>query len=223
MKNVLLMSYDFDAEWAMPYLKEILKPQMKVSIITMSHGAEIPDEATWERLYGSGGEISEIFARAFGAYGIPREQISYVSWFHHSPEDALKLVGEAQVIFMTGGLPDLLIERMEFMGLVDWIQDYDGIVMGCSAGAMVQMTEYHITPDDDYDSYGYYPGLGLLDGFELEVHYCASPVQLESIALYQTQRHKPVYAITNDGGMLIDDGSNITLMGDLTLFPEDFL
>lgn len=61
------------------------------------------------------------------------------------------------------------------------------------------MTEYHITPDEDYDSYSYHPGLGLLEGFEPEVHYAASAVQQESIARYLRERGKPVYAMTNQG------------------------
>ena len=92
--------------------------------------------------------------------------------------------------------------------------------MGCSAGAMMQMTEYHITPDEDYDAYGYYPGLGLLEGFEPEVHYAASEVQTESIRRYLRERGKPVYAMTNQGGLVVQNGI-ITTMGQVTRFQQE--
>ena len=100
------------------------------------------------------------------------------------------------------------------------IQRFPGIVMGCSAGAMMQMTEYHITPDEDYDTYGYYSGLGLLEGFEPEVHYAASEVQTESIRRYLRERGKPVYAMTNQGGLVVQNGI-ITTMGQVTRFQQE--
>ena len=82
------------------------------------------------------------------------------------------------------------------------------------------MTEYHITPDEDYDTYGYYPGLGLLEGFEPEVHYAASEVQKESIRRYLRERGKPIYAMTNQGGLVVRDGE-ITPMGKVHRFPQE--
>ena len=110
--------------------------------------------------------------------------------------------------------------RLEEWGLVEPIRQFPGIVMGCSAGAMMQMTEYHITPDEDYDTYGYYPGLGLLEGFEPEVHYAASEVQKESIDRYLRERGKPVYAMTNQGGLVVRNGE-ITPMGEVYRFPRE--
>ena len=120
----------------------------------------------------------------------------------------------------TGGLPDVFYDRLTEWGLAEPIQAFPGIVMGCSAGAMVQMTEYHITPDEDYDSYSYHPGLGLLEGFEPEVHYAASTVQKESIARYLRERGKPVYAMTNQGGLVVEDGSIIP-MGEVTRLTQE--
>ena len=214
MTNILLNIYEFQAEWAKPVLGEILKPEHRVTILTMSHGTEIPDKKTWEHLYLPGQEIYNVLTGAYGAYGIPEENIQFVSWYHDTPETAPMKIGEADVLFLTGGLPDVFETRLEEWGLVEPIQQFTGIVMGCSAGARLQMTEYHITPDEDYDSYGYYPGLGLLNGFEPEVHYAASEVQKESIQRYLRERGKPVYAMTNQGGLLVQDGV-ITPMGEV--------
>lgn len=211
MTNILLNIYEFQAPWAKPVLGKILKPEYRVTILTMSHGDEIPDKKTWEHLYLPGQEIYHVLAGAYGAYGIPEENIQFVSWYHDTPETALMKIGEADVLFLTGGLPDVFYTRLEEWGLVEPIQQFPGIVMGCSAGAMMQMTEYHITPDEDYDAYGYYPGLGLLEGFEPEVHYAGSAVQKESIQRYLQERGKPVYAMTNQGGLVVQDGKIIPM------------
>ena len=222
MVNILLNTYEFQAPWAMEQLKDLLKPERRVCILTMSHGDEIPNGDAWKRLYRPGGEIYRVLTGAYGAYGIPEENIQFVSWYHDAAETALEKIGEADVLFLTGGLPDVFYDRLNQWGLVEPIQAFPGIVMGCSAGAMMQMAEYHTTPDEDYNAYGYYPGLGLLEGFEPEVHYAASQVQRESIARYLRERGKPVYTMTNQGGLLVRDGE-ITPIGEVTRFVSDDL
>lgn len=220
LKNVLLNIYEFQAPWAYETLKEVLRPDMRVCILTMTHGDEIPDRETWEKWYRPGGHVYGVLTGAFGAYGIPEESIRFVGLYHDDHNSAADKINHSDVIFVTGGLPDRFFDRMVELDLVETVQRFRGLIMGCSAGAMVQMGEYHITPDEDYDAYGYYPGLGLLDGFEPEVHFAASPVQMESIRRYRKERGKPVYAMTNNGGLLVDGGKIIT-MGDVTVFSGE--
>lgn len=220
MKNVLLNIYEFDGDWAYETLKHVLLPGMKVAVLTMSHGDEIPDTAVWENLYLPGGKIHGILTHTFAAYGIPAENVTFLSWYHHDVAYARKVLEKSDALFMTGGLPDRFCDRIRQWDIEKDIRSFPGVIIGVSAGAMMQMKEYHITPDEDYDSFGYYEGLGLLDGFEPEVHFCNSEVQRESIARYLSERKKPVYAMTNQGGLLVEDG-RITMLGDVTLYPEE--
>jgi peptidase E len=215
MTNILLNIYGFQADWAYDTLKTVLTPDLQVCVLTMSHGEEIPDGKTWENLYLPGKPIYQDLTAAFGAYGVRESQISWVSWYHDSPESAQEKVKNAQAVFLTGGLPDKFYERLCAWGLADLLREFPGVVMGASAGAMVQFREYHITPDEDYDSYGYYQGLGLLDGFELEVHFADTEVQRESAARYLRERQKPLWYVCNDGGLLVQNGA-ITPMGRAT-------
>lgn len=217
MKNILLNVYEFHEPWAKNTLKKVLKKGMKVTVLSMSHGTDIPDGEAWLKVYSEGCPVYEILKKAFGSYGIT--DITYVSWYHDDSDSALEKVKSADILFMTGGLPHLLFDRLQKWMLVASIKRFPGIVMGASAGAMVRMKEYHVTPDEDYDRYGYYKGLGLLDGFEPEVHFAATEVQMKSIARYQKERKKLVFAMANDGGLLID-GSQVSVFGNVDIFPE---
>lgn len=218
MKNILLNVYEFHQPWAKNTLKKVLKKGMKATILTMSHGDDIPDGDAWMKLYGEGCPIYLTLQKAFSAYGIT--ELSFVSWYHDDAASAREKVRSADVLFLTGGLPHLLSQRMKAWDLVSEIKRFSGVVMGASAGAMVQMKEYHVTPDEDYDHYCYYKGLGLLDGFEPEVHFAGTDVQMKSIARYQKERKKLVFAMANDGGLLID-GSQVSVFGNVDIFPED--
>ena len=49
--------------------------------------------------------------------------------------------------------------------------EHDGVMMGYSAGAVIQLAEYHLSPDDVYPEFEYYEGLPCLNDFYMEVHY----------------------------------------------------
>ncbi|EPZ54469.1 peptidase S51 family protein [[Clostridium] sordellii ATCC 9714] len=64
-----------------------------------------------------------------------------------------------------------MMDRLKEFKIIEDIENYKGIVMGSSAGAMVQVAQYHITPDKDYDTFSYNEGLNMITDFDIEVHY----------------------------------------------------
>ena len=92
--------------------------------------------------------------------------------------------------------------------------------MGYSAGALIQLGEYHLSPDKDYPEFGYYEGLGYLDGFYAEVHYGGTEIQHQSIRRVLMERNKPVYGLTDDSAIIVSDG-RIEPVGPVQIFlPE---
>ena len=57
-------------------------------------------------------------------------------------------------------MPEKAVARMQQLGITQAVRNFDGVVMGASAGAMLQLGRYHVTPDEDYDSYGVYKRFG---------------------------------------------------------------
>ena len=111
-----------------------------------------------------------------------------------------------------------MYERLIEFDLINDIMTHDGIVIGYSAGAMIQLFEYHITPDLDYPVFTYNKGLGLINDFGIEVHYTHTEIQKASIERFIVEKLKPVYAI-GDNGALIIVGNSIQMLGDVTYFP----
>ena len=95
-----------------------------------------------------------------------------------------------------------MAEHAKQFELIPLIQKSSALIIGASAGAMIQFDHYHITPDDDYPEYHYQKGLGLVSGFEIEVHYCHSPVQDMGIQRVIEEKGLPTYTVANDGGIL---------------------
>jgi hypothetical protein len=105
-----------------------------------------------------------------------------------------------------------MMDRISDFELTDVLKRFDGVVIGYSAGAVIQLGEYHLYPDADYRDYGYYTGLGYVDNLYLEVHYEFKPEQDESIKRCLAERDLPIYVThTRQGGLIVDNGKIIPL------------
>ena len=98
--------------------------------------------------------------------------------------------------------------------------EHNGIVMGYSAGALIQLSEYHLSPDHDYPVFAYYNGLPYLGGFCLEVHYEGRDVQKEAIERVIKERGMPVYATSLMKGAIVVDNGKIQALGDVFVFGD---
>ncbi len=203
--NVLLSSYDFHEKWAQGAMKPLLNEKMKVVVIPFSFDKkEVKTIEDYDFHYGSHGKHVPYILRPFYYYGI--KDIDFVDYFRDDLITAQKKVLAADIIFLTGGLPDQYLERLQEFKLDSIIKASNALIIGASAGAMIQFDNYHITPDDDYFEYQYQNGLGLVGGFEIEVHYCHSQIQDAGIARVIEEKGLPIYTIANDGGLFVDKG-----------------
>jgi len=220
MVNILLEGFEVDAPWLRPELRKYILPGMKVAIVALSfRDSQASDSDSWNSLYArEGGRYYAGMVNALCAYGIREDDISFVNYFADSREAAIAKVEAADVLYFPGGLPDRMMERIEEMGLYEAIMAHDGVVLGFSAGAVIQMAEYHLSPDDDYPEFAYYKGFPWLKGFFLEVHYEANDVQEACIARVLREKKCPVYATEFMKGAMIFDDGKLTLVGDVKKF-----
>lgn len=217
--NILLNQYNFDEPWAKPALENIIKPDSKVLIVPFSFKDDLMQgNCDWIKHYGniSGKWYPEI-VRPFLQYGLKEEDLTWLDYYLDTAETAKKKIWKSDIIFFTGGLPDKTMDRLAEAGLVQAIQQFTGVIIGCGAGASIQFQEYHITPDEDYDEYAYRHGFNFIRDFEIEPHYAGTPVQEEAIKRYKRERGKTLYAISDQGGIIFDDGK-LTFFGDVKTF-----
>lgn len=220
MVNVLLESYDLTAPYLFDALRPYIKPSHRVAIVAFSF---LPEQASnlqeWLGLYGKEkGMFYNWLVEPFAAFGVPEENITFVNYFADTKETAALKVKQADILYFTGGLPDAMMDRLAEFELLDILAKFDGVALGCSAGAMIQLEEYHITPDQDYPSFGYYKGLPWLNGFFVEVHYEETQLQRDCIERVLRECGKPVYATHHDKGALIIENGLITRLGKTEQF-----
>lgn len=100
-----------------------------------------------------------------------------------------------------------MMDRIQEFSLYDALKNHDGIIMGYSAGAVIQLAEYHLSPDEDYKAFSYYKGIPYLSDFYLEVHYQNTEIQNDTIQRVVQERGKKVYATSpRKGAIIVHDG-----------------
>lgn len=218
--HIMMNTSMIDEAWCRPVLKKYLHKDDVVCVLAFSFFDDTKNIDDWNRQYKPGQGIwYKSNTDVFFPYGLKREQIVWVNYFQDDKIDMENKIMNSSVVLLTGGAPNLMMKRIKEYKLTALLKYYQGVMMGYSAGAMVQLDQYHITPDDDYPSFVYEQGLGCVRGFAIEPHYHKTRVQLESIERVKTEKKKDVYALYENGGMIID-GERIELFGNVDVFEK---
>ena len=121
-------------------------------------------------------------------------------------EDEMKqLISDSDIIFITGGDPILLIDEIEKLDLSNSLKDFDRILVGYSAGAMILSNKIVIPRGMDKryeESQIIEKGLGFL-GDSIIPHY--SNIFEEEI--YQLSKSGKIYGIENTSAIIITKNS----------------
>ena len=129
----------------------------------------------------------------------------------------------ADVILLSGGAMESLEILLKQFNLWNIIKISDKNVIGISAGALIQLEKYDITPyiDDDYNYYDTCKGLGLVKDLRLIVHYNNERKEHQEILQYltdlvidemcETNKDIMVVALSDNEGIIIDNDKNYEL------------
>ena len=219
MINILLSNYDIDKDWLITETSKYINKHTKVVVIPFSFSNdEIKDLADWDRLYN---KINGVYyfdiINQFLSLGVDKENILLLNYFTEEVKTMKKIIEQSDAVFFTGGSAELSMERIIEKDLLPEIKKCN-IIIGSSAGAMIQLKEYFGSPDDEYPEFKYFEGLGLInDNFSIEVHYCSTKSQDESIEKVLKKGAKTVYGISNNGALVYKD-NQVMVFGDVTIF-----
>ncbi|MDR0223261.1 MAG: Type 1 glutamine amidotransferase-like domain-containing protein [Oscillospiraceae bacterium] len=219
MTNILLSRYDISKRWCFKDFKKYLKKGDRVAVVAFSfRDGEISSREDWDKFYGEDGIFSKAIEKSFKHYGIHPEDVEYIDYFRDNPASAKRKIQKADIIYLPGGAPEKIMSRVIEFDLYDVIENHDGVVIGFGAGAQVQLANYHIT-GDDRGNLCYSLGFRFAEGFYVEVDYARDETQNHCIRRVVTERGLPVFAIGEEGAVIVDDGI-MSVIGDVSCFRK---
>lgn len=215
--HILLSDSEIDKNWAFSSLKRVIKSDDRVCICALSFFDDTKTERDWNVQFKEGqGFLFRLNNDIFYKYGLKKEQITWINYFKDSKEEMLNKLQNSSVVYFPGGAPELLMKRIKECKLKRILKNYQGTMIGVSAGAMVQLDDYHITPDDEYPTFQYLKGLGCMNSFDIEVHYQANNHQRKYIQKVLEEKKKPIYALYETGGLIVKE--SVSMFGKVEVF-----
>jgi dipeptidase E len=138
--------------------------------------------------------------------------ISFVN-YSDSIEIITKKMADSNLIYLTGGVASVLVERLKNLGVDRLLSGYDGVIIGRSAGALALCQKCVITCRSNSEA-KIINGLGLAN-LTLKVHYKpgTDPV------LEQLSKLEKIYAVPM-GSALVYENGNWSSIGDVYLFEN---
>jgi dipeptidase E len=140
------------------------------------------------------------------------DSINFVD-FSDSNEVIAKKMSDSNLIYLTGGLPTILLERLKKMCVDHLLHDYCGVIVGRSAGALALCRKCVITCRSSLKS-KIITGLGMVD-ITLKVHYEPE----KDAALKELSKKETIYALPEGSAIIYSNGA-CSFIGNVYLFQE---
>ena len=128
-------------------------------------------------------------------------------------EEITRKVECSDLLYLTGGLRTVLIERLKTRSVDHLLRVYDKVIVGRSAGALALCKRCVLT-DKREAAVKVVEGLGLVD-FGIKVHYKPS----KDGELKRLSKKEKIYGIPERSALVYDNG-RLSFMGDVYVFQN---
>ena len=126
-------------------------------------------------------------------------------------EAGKEILSNSDVIYLLGGNPITQIEYLKKNDYDEIIKNFEGIILGTSAGAMNLSNKVYYSKDEDYDSSFFYDGMGIID-ITIDPHFDVDDKEQVSEALSFSHQHE-IIGLPNQSAIKIAD-DNIIYIND---------
>ena len=207
MKSILCSNIESLSNYQ-EYLKKYVKKDAKVLIIPWSFSNETNN---LDEYFGKDTKRYLKYINVLLSLGYQENNIKVLDCYKNSKNKIKDLINTSDVIVLTGGNPEMFYQKVvqDTECLYD-LKYFKGLVIGSSAGAVLQFKRYFITAKNNYYKYfSFYDGFGLInDSFYIDVHSINNNFYLKKLSNVAKDKSKKIYAISNDGVLVVDRVSN---------------
>jgi len=212
-------------ETGMPFiqekLKKIISPNSKVAILPWAFPEELNSEKLMNEYFKVGEKRYNRYINALLSLEIKLENITICDCYKN-PSELKKIIKQSNIIVLPGGNPEMMFQKiLHDTELFYDLKHYKGIVIGESAGALLQFKRYFITAKNNFYKYfSFYDGFGLIDDpFYLDVHSSKNKFYEEKLKQVAKEKNKSIYALFDDGALIYNhDLKKIETFGNVRVF-----
>lgn len=139
-------------------------------------------------------------------------RVNFAEYFDRVEKIAEKMA-DSNLVYLTGGLASVLVERLKSRGTDNLLHNYNGVIVGRSAGALALGKKSIITCRNNSEM-KIIEGLGLVN-FTLKVHYKPE----RDNELERLSKEEKIYAVPEGSALVYENGA-LSFIGDVYLFEN---
>lgn len=131
--------------------------------------------------------------------------------YSDSAQTIAQKMADSRLVYLTGGVPSVLIERLTKTGVDRLLKDYNGVIVGRSAGALALCKRCVITCRRN-SKVKIVEGIGLVN-ITLKAHY----TQEKASILQKLSNQETIYAVPEASALIYDNG-NLSVINKVYVF-----
>ncbi len=162
--------------------------------------------ASFDRTYTKNKLMFDYF-RSLGASIV--DTVDYSSTL----EEIKEKISDSDLVYLTGGVPSVLVERLKKSGIRSLLKDFEGVIVGRSAGALALCKKCVITCRITSEI-KVIDGLGLVD-LTLKAHYKV----VKEEKLKELSKTEDIFAVPKGSAIICDNG-NLSAINNVYLFHD---
>ena len=134
--------------------------------------------------------------------------------YSFSLQELKEKMGLADLVYLTGGSPSILIERFKRVGVDVLLKDFEGVIVGRSAGALALCKKCLVTIRST-KQVKMIDGLGLVD-LTMKTHYSRKKDEMLKV-LSMGER---IFAVPRGSALVYDTNGNLSCINKVYLFEN---
>lgn len=222
MYSVLLSKIELIYPLIKDRLKSIVNENMKVVVLPWAFPIELDYDKLINEYFKEGEKKYNKYINSLLDLGLKKENITILNCYEKDTSNFKNIIKNCDILVLPGGNPEMLFSKVVHETEILYeIKHFKGIIIGESAGACLHFKRYFITAKNNYYKYfAWYDGFGILnDPFYIDVHTSNNRLYLSSLEKVAKEKKRLVYAIYNDGALIINRENNkIELFGNVKTF-----
>ena len=185
----------------------------EINEVAFGEAAEVPRIAVFPWARASFDKKYKRRQRLFNYFkGLGASTVDFVD-YGDTFEEITSRVECSDLLYLTGGLTTVLIERLKRRSVDHLLRKYDKVIVGRSAGALALCKRCVLTNRHE-STVKVVEGLGLVD-FGIKVHY----KPLKDGELKRLSKKEKIYGIPERSALVYDNG-RLSFMGDVYVFQN---
>lgn len=211
MYSIFFSKIEKGIEGGLSELKKIIKFNSKVAIFPWAFPVEINSEKLLNDYFKKGDKRYNRYIDSLKKLEINVNNVTICDCYNQTNEELRGIIKNSDILLFPGGNPEMLFNNILHRTEIFYDLKYsDKIIIGESAGAVLQFRRYFVTKENNFYKYfAFYDGIGVInDDFYLDVHTRDEDSYKKVLKNVAKEYNKNVYAIYDEGCMIYDRKKN---------------